>query len=40
MEDLVVNTIEELEELYTMHVITYAQYINLKKKLQKESDDE
>ena len=39
MEDLVVNSVEELEELYTMHIITYAQYINIKKELQEDSDE-
>ena len=39
MEDLVVNSVEELEELYTMHIITYTQYINIKKELQEDSDE-
>lgn len=39
MEDIVVNSIEELEELFTMNMITYSQYLNIKKKLQEESDE-
>lgn len=31
----IVNSIEELEELYTMNMITYNQYINIKSKLLK-----
>jgi len=39
--ELIINTIEELEELYTKHIITYTQYINIKKEIeQKEVEDE
>ena len=31
----IVNSIEELEELYTMNMITYNQYMNIKSKLLK-----
>ena len=34
VEDIV-NSIEELEELYTMRMITYAQYMNIKNDLKK-----
>lgn len=29
---LIINSLEELEELYTRNLITYNQYINLKQK--------
>ena len=39
MEDIV-KSIEELEELYTMNMITYAQYINIKERLEKKEEDD
>ena len=35
MDGLIINTIEELEELYTRHVINYNDYLNFKYKLEK-----
>ena len=38
MEELIVDSIEELEELYTRHMITYSQYINIKKRLEEREE--
>lgn len=35
MEGLIVSTLDELEELYTRHIINYNDYLNLKHKLEK-----
>ena len=38
VEELV-NSLEELEELYTRHMVTYAQYLNIKEKLEGDKDE-
>ena len=35
----IIKSIEELEELYTMHMITYFQYINIKRELEGEDNE-
>lgn len=40
MDELIVNTLDELEELYTRHMITYSQYVNIKEKLKEKEDSD
>ena len=40
MDYVKINSIGELEELYTKHVITYYQYLNIKEKLENKKEDE
>ena len=39
MSYVCVSSLDELEELYTKHIITYYQYLNLKKEIEEKASN-